>query len=120
MAGIDSRHHAMSILLEREMKCLQCGNCCHVDMIAYVTASDSERWEREGRNNILKRLLGENILWAGDIIVSSDGKRLKSCVFLNHNGNSFFCEIYDTRPGICRDYKPGSSTLCPLYYTLGA
>jgi len=41
---------------------------------------------------------------------------LESCVYLNWDGSSFFCEIYETRPLVCRNFIPGSSELCPRYY----
>ncbi len=85
-------------------------------MFAYITADDVERWKREGRDDILQHMHAHDIVWAGDIIVSSTGIRLKSCVFLNWDGESFSCGIYPTRPGVCRDYVPGSSEICPLYY----
>lgn len=85
-------------------------------MFAYITPADIERWEKEDRQDILEHMNAQEILWAGDVIVSSTGTRLKSCVFLNWDGESFCCGIYSTRPGVCRDYVPGSSELCPLYY----
>jgi Fe-S-cluster containining protein len=84
-------------------------------MIAYVEETDIERWERENRHDILNRLQGNEIVWSGDIIVSSTGRHYSSCVFLNFDGESFYCDIYETRPHVCRDFVPGSSELCPLY-----
>jgi len=84
-------------------------------MIAYATDDDIQRWEREKRFDILARIKGNNIIWSGDTLFSSKGMHLKSCVYLNWNGEAFFCEIYETRPQVCRDYLPGSSELCPLY-----
>ena len=100
-----------------EMECLRCGSCCHVDMFAYITPDDIRRWEREGRHDILEHMRDHGITWAGDIIVSSAGTRLKSCAFLNWDGASFSCSIYTTRPAVCRDYAPGSSELCPLHHS---
>lgn len=98
-----------------DFDCLRCGSCCHVDMIAYVTDDDIERWKRERRSDILARVRGEDIIWAGDRIVSSSGRPLQSCVYLGWDGHQFFCAIYETRPSVCRNYSPGSSELCPLH-----
>ncbi|MBN2157952.1 MAG: hypothetical protein JW807_01060 [Spirochaetes bacterium] len=84
-------------------------------MIAYVTEEDIRRWERENRTDILDRVRGNDIIWSGDRIMSSEGKFLKSCAYLGWDGNAFFCEIYETRPLVCRNYIPGSSELCPQH-----
>jgi len=36
--------------------CRRCGACCHVDMVAYVSPEDIQRWEKEGRHDIIARL----------------------------------------------------------------
>jgi Fe-S-cluster containining protein len=84
-------------------------------MIAYATDADVRRWEREQRFDIISRIRGNEIIWSGDTIVSSSGKHLKNCIYLNRDGETFFCDIYETRPQVCRDYLPGSSELCPLH-----
>jgi Fe-S-cluster containining protein len=96
-------------------ECRRCGNCCFVDMIAYVTDADIQRWGREQRFDIIERIKGNDIIWSGDTLISSKGMHLQSCIYLNWNGDVFFCEIYETRPQVCRDYLPGSSELCPLH-----
>jgi Fe-S-cluster containining protein len=83
-------------------------------MIAYATETDIERWKREERRDILDRVQGGALIWAGDTIISARGKTISSCVFLNRDGKSFYCDIYETRPQVCRDFKAGSSELCPL------
>jgi Fe-S-cluster containining protein len=84
-------------------------------MIAYATDADIRRWEREQRFDILARIKKNDIIWSGDTLISSKGTHLKSCIYLNWNGEAFFCEIYETRPQVCMDYLPGSSELCPLH-----
>ncbi len=101
---------------KQDTACQQCGTCCSVDMIAYVTPEDIERWERQGRQDIISRLRDNEVIWAGDRIVDRTGAKVTSCTYLNWNGTTFFCEIYETRPMVCRNYVPGSSELCPLYY----
>jgi len=100
---------------ESPIRCRQCGVCCHVDMIAYITENDMRRWEKEQRLDIISHVRGTEIQWFGDIILTGNGIHIQSCTFLNYDGNVFFCDIYETRPQVCRDYMPGSSALCPLY-----
>jgi len=83
-------------------------------MLAYITEPDILRWKKEGRYDILSRVRERNVLWSGDRMVSASGKRLKNCIYLCRDGSSFLCEIYNTRPLVCRNYIPGSSELCPL------
>ena len=99
-----------------DIVCAQCGNCCHVDMIAYVIPEDVARWEKEGRRDIIDRLGDDEVIWAGDHIIDKSGAKVTACAYLNWNGTTFFCEIYETRPSVCRNYIPGSSELCPLYH----
>ena len=84
-------------------------------MIAYATDEDIRRWEIEGRQDILTHIRASETLWAGDRIMTARGTYLSTCVFLNREGDSFFCTIYTTRPQVCRNYEPGSSDICPLH-----
>ncbi len=97
------------------IRCIRCGACCHVDMLAYVTAEDISRWEKEQRFDILARIRNKNVIWLGDRIVDDFGEKITSCIYLNRDGASFFCEIYETRPMVCRNFIPGSSELCLQY-----
>lgn len=36
-----------------DITCHRCGNCCHVDVAAYVSLEDIQRWEKEGRHDVL-------------------------------------------------------------------
>ncbi|MCX5807176.1 MAG: YkgJ family cysteine cluster protein [Proteobacteria bacterium] len=99
-----------------DITCRRCGACCHVDMIAYVSPEDIQRWEKEQRYDILDRLHDNNVFWAGDRIINKFGTSVTSCFYLNWDVSFFSCEIYETRPMICRNFIPGSSELCPLYY----
>lgn len=84
-------------------------------MTAYAVPDDVRRWELEGRTEILAHVRSNETVWAGDRIVTTRGVHLTSCVFLNFDGMNLFCGIYETRPAVCRDYRPGSSELCPQY-----
>jgi Fe-S-cluster containining protein len=100
----------------RDIACRRCGACCHVDMVAYVSPGDIRRWEKERRYDIIARLRENDVMWAGDRIIDKSGARVTSCVYLKWHGSSFSCEIYETRPMVCRNFIPGSSELCPLHY----
>ena len=90
--------------------CKRCGKCCVTDLIAYVSAQDSERWKKEGREDILHILDNEKAVWAGDHLVSArDGRELQTCPFFIFEGNVGVCTIYETRPKICRDFPPSPS-----------
>lgn len=99
--------------------CLRCGSCCHVDMLAYVSPDDIERWEREGRQDIIARLRSNRAMWAGDRIINKSGAKVTTCYYLDWAESSFYCQIYETRPAVCRNYVPGSSVLCPQYRRRG-
>jgi len=94
------------------LDCAQCGLCCQADMIAYATESDIERWRLENRRDILGTIDEMKHMWAGDSIVTREGKRLHSCSFLRWNDDKSYCAIYETRPTVCVNFKPGSSALC--------
>ncbi len=96
--------------------CTRCGRCCLAHLIAYVTDEDIERWKREKRTDILHIIDHDLPVWAGDHLVSTtDGRYLRGCPFLELNGKSARCTIYETRPRVCREYRPGSSELCPQF-----
>jgi Fe-S-cluster containining protein len=84
-------------------------------MVAYVSPEDMERWGKEGRHDIIARLSDNDVMWAGDRIINRFGVKATTCRYLDWDGRAFFCEIYETRPMVCRNYVPGSSELCPLY-----
>jgi Fe-S-cluster containining protein len=83
-------------------------------MIAEASTKDLERWKREGREDILREY--ERIRWAGDQLVSiTTGRHIHECPFLQRGDPYATCTIYDSRPGVCRNYEPGSSELCAEY-----
>ncbi len=84
-------------------------------MVAYVSPEDIKRWEQEGRYDIITRLRENDAMWAGDRIINKSGGKVNTCLYLNWSGSCFSCEIYETRPIVCREYIPGSSGLCPQY-----
>lgn len=83
-------------------------------MFAYITDAEIKRWEKEGRQDLIDIAQNGEIIWAGDRIMSSStGEYLKRCPFLIIQDGVYTCSIYETRPGVCADYNPGSSPLCP-------
>lgn len=97
--------------------CRRCGNCCHVDVAAYVARKDIERWEKEVRHDILAHVRANGVTWSRDGFTNRFGSSITtcrmSCVYLKWDGPSAFCEIYETRTTVCRSFVPGSSDLCP-------
>jgi Fe-S-cluster containining protein len=89
-------------------------------MIAYVKQEDLNRWNSEGRQDILHIIENERAVWVGDHLISSrDGRYIHGCPFLKWEGDLCTCTIYETRPMVCRDYEPGSSELCPQWNACG-
>jgi Fe-S-cluster containining protein len=99
--------------------CRRCGNCCHVDVAAYVTLEDIQRWEQEGRHDILAHVRDYDVAWSDDGFVNRYGSKintcLMSCFYLRWQGSSALCGIYETRTKVCRNFIPGSADLCPQY-----
>jgi Fe-S-cluster containining protein len=101
---------------ESARACHRCGKCCLVDFVAYVTPEDMARWHGEVRQDILDMINREHAVWMGDHLVSSeDGHYLHGCPFLAWEGDYSLCTIYETRPGICSSYQPGSSEICSQF-----
>jgi Fe-S-cluster containining protein len=97
--------------------CERCGKCCLADFIAYVRDEDIDRWHREGRDDILQMIRREHALWMGDhLVCADDGRYLRGCPFLAFEETQHRCSIYATRPRVCRDYRPGSSEICPKFH----
>lgn len=96
----------------RTVDCRRCGACCQVDFRAFVTEADVARWRAEQRRDLLALLRDEEVVWAGDHLVGADGRDLGRCPFLAGRPERRTCLIYATRPRTCRDFQPGSSSLC--------
>ena len=83
-----------------------------------VCEEDVQRWKREGRKDILDALQEERVIKDSPETRAIIGEPpTGKCRFLNDNGNGgTTCAIYATRPKLCRDFKPGSAKICPLYH----
>lgn len=86
----------------RERGCLCCGECCK-SFGGHLHASehDLERWQREGRADLLSRVNRLGWIW-----VDPETKQLEeSCPFIVRvSDEKSICAIQDTKPDICRDY----------------
>jgi len=102
---------------QKAIRCMRCGKCCLSNLFFYIKDVDLDRWRREGRDDILHIIENRQAVWGGDHFVSArDGTFLHGCPFLEWEGKTNSCSIYETRPQVCRDYRPGSSKICPQYY----
>jgi len=105
--------------------CQQCGQCCRsLDYHKELTTEDVVRWERLGRNDILKwvrRVDGQAGRVSGYRIWTVPGttQLAEVCPFLRKipSQNRWACLIHDVKPGICRQYplsrKHAIMTGCP-------
>ncbi len=69
-----------------------------------VTLEDTERWEAEGRDDILKWFPKQ--MFGSDWEHPTTGAIYETCPFLHRKKNSdgMYCRIYETRPFVCRGF----------------
>lgn len=90
-----------------------------VNLAAYVTEKDIQKWKIHGREDILLVLEHQHYVWQGDSLINPEtGIKSESCPFLDYNMEEdlFYCTIHDDLPEVCVNFKPGSSEICPLFY----
>lgn len=104
-------------------RCRLCGRCCRdLDYHMEVTSEDVDRWQAQGRNDILK--------WVGITkanhqavhyqiwIIPGTNRFAEVCPFLKQGitNDQWVCAIEETKPDICRQYpftrKHGVMTGC--------
>jgi len=86
--------------------CQRCGFCCQAHVGMLVSHEDIQRWRREGRDDILRLIENaEAVFGRGGL---GDGAYLSDCPFLIREGDHAACVIYEARPQVCRDFRPGS------------
>ena len=84
------------MLNKKTFICKRCGECCKVYTIK-LNKKDIKKIERIYNKDYF--LCYDNIK---NFFVL---KRIKNkCIFLKKEKNSYFCEIYSTRPEICKKY----------------
>ena len=88
------------------MECTKCGNCC-LEWGAYfviIPEEDIQRWENEGRKDILQYLQfleGGN---ASGWVNPQTKDQLSRCPFLcKIDKSSYLCTIHDTKPKRCKE-----------------
>ena len=86
----------------RARGCQACGVCCELyGNRLRATPGDLERWQREGRADLLARVGDRGAIWCDSVT----GERLDDCPFLAREGpDRARCRIHATKPRICRDY----------------
>jgi Fe-S-cluster containining protein len=95
--------------------CSMCGKCCtNVSFMETLiaTGEDVLRWQREGREDILRFafILGEPDNPYADLWIDDEEREHKRCPFVRkvRGSKRYYCTIYETRPRVCRDYEPWS------------
>jgi len=82
--------------------CRGCGICC--DLYGHrlrATREDLERWNREGRADLLARVGEDQRIWCDPLT----GEPLPDCPFLERTGpEEARCRIHETKPEVCRRY----------------
>ncbi len=83
-------------------RCRGCGICC--DLYGHRLAAgpdDRERWLREGRLDLVRRIAPDGRLW----LDRSGDRLLDDCPYLARKGaEEARCRIHDTKPAMCRAY----------------
>lgn len=101
-------------------ECTNCGKCCtQLGGNIQATADDLNRWEKEKRYDILKYayVFDFGLRFADLWISPVTGAELHRCPFIRKvkGSNKVKCEIYETRPQVCRDYQPWQpGSLCEI------
>jgi Fe-S-cluster containining protein len=80
---------------EPDNACGGCRRCCQ-DTLVRVKQEDLERWRAEERYDIILCLES----WMGGDAFLIHKKDRQECIFLTDTG----CEIYPTRPSVCRRF----------------
>lgn len=75
--------------------CGACRRCCQSTLVR-ATKQDVKRWKQQGRYDIILCLE----TWMGTNAYLIHKKDKDECIFLTEEG----CEIYETRPKVCRDF----------------
>lgn len=86
----------------KETGCLCCGKCCKSfggHLHAY--RHDLDRWQREGREDLLSRVNRLGWIWVDPVTRELEER----CPFIvDISDEQAICAIQDTKPDICRDY----------------
>lgn len=110
-----------------KFECKQCGKCClEFEHLWVATPEDVERWEREGREDILQYvdiIRFENGILA-EIWIDKYGEPMARCPFLKkvRKRRKYKCKIHETKPEACKDfpfyvYDPRNCDKCGLNFS---
>lgn len=70
----------------------------------FTMVTDIERWEREGREDILERLDDLGRMW---VHPKTKKPVIGDCPFLYKDASGqYVCGIQDTKPNICANFQP--------------
>ena len=108
--GTELKGGELGLWVETEMEtfnCKQCGHCCMNLSDAYcnsVLDEDVDRWELEGRHDILKFV--DQSSFCNDIWINQEtGEELGRCPWLKKlPDKKYICRIHHTKPAHCRNY----------------
>ena len=108
--GTELKGGELGLWVETEMEtfnCKQCGHCCMNLSGAYynfVLDEDVDRWELEGRYDILKFV--DQSSFCNDIWINQEtGEELGRCPWLKKlPDKKYICRIHHTKPAHCRNY----------------
>lgn len=95
-----------------DLDCLTCGACCVGNLddgcgFATVTVADRSRLSAYARRRLTVINVGPDQHYATPTMFTEEFG--SSCAFLRGTpGRRASCGIYETRPDVCRKYKPGS------------
>jgi Fe-S-cluster containining protein len=92
------------------VRCLGCGACCKGLVVEVLVGDDVPRdlYEHEHESSLLSAGVVQERAPFSDTVMRHrpDG----SCIAL---GPDMRCTIYDHRPAVCRQFKPGTAGICP-------
>jgi Fe-S-cluster containining protein len=97
----------------RGAECLRCGRCCRQPFAHQVSPDDLARWGEEQRYDLLsaeqeeRRALDDP---AGGLLAWRKHQPCRFCSTAADGRTA--CDIYSTRPRVCRLFIPGRSRLC--------
>lgn len=97
--------------------CYRCGKCCRGEdwLKRIISVADMARWKQEGRTDILSHVCN-----CRRLVDSETGEQWvePDCPFLERNGDTTRCTIYETRPTACRNFpiRPCANESCPEKY----
>lgn len=96
----------MTDKLRKRPRCSRCGKCCTAPVVLITKPSDYLRWERQGRDDILKYATVPPLKGYGDLWIDIKGTENSGyCPFIRQTDEGkFICAIHDTKPEVCREF----------------